>query len=680
MLTFPSAYSTALASSFKDNWIFRIYDKDDNYIGLSFANVTMNDSVAYTGAILNSPSIRDRVDFSSGKSSSGNITLEVSDFTISAVKLSKKLYTGNYINQNVKAYSTLNSNTTMANAVQIFTGRLTSIDFTETEKIKLSIVIQRPWDNIDLPNETSDTGVYVPVVYGDYTGHTTADFMTSKALYPSPKTSSANGNFYFLAPKSESTPVINTYDSRADMFANLDLDTNATVTKDGQDAFEVDGALLTTYKFRPQAVVSGSGFTNPENAINTSTVDYASQTHDVTNGGSQTTDLKLELPSISGKFTSATLYLTGQISISSFVDSGSITLYDYSFGSLTTITARNTSSGTGTTALATSFNILSSITGNSNRLPDSIVLRLASSSLDDIATSCRINDVWLYLVHTVDSTNEPTASGEAESKLQVVYSGNDGFEKSWSAGNVATAPHDIHRDILHRFLGGTTTPTVNNGSAWSVIEGAKSGSMRFFTEPNKSDSLKNYLDKLAYEGGFVFRFDSQNNPVYHYIEDSPSADITLTHSDVIGLSIGHTSLGELITKWVVQYEKNPAGSEYKQKTTHTSSVRTNFFPSGSKENVKDVKLNFLVSDVDHTDGDRNATFLDYYNDILGEPKQTVSFEIVNPTKSNIEVGDVVSFSSMKVNPLSGDWSTVKFIVTSTNRRVGGQVSVQTREI
>ena len=221
---------------------------------------------------------------------------------------------------------------------------------------------------------------------------------------------------------------------------------------------------------------------------------------------------------------------------------------------------------------------------------------------------------------------------------------------------------------------------MNNGSAWSVIEGAKSGSMRFFTEPNKSDSLKNYLDKLAYEGGFVFRFDSQNNPVYHYIDDSPSADITLTHSDVIGLSIGHTSLGELITKWVVQYEKNPAGSEYKQKTTHTSSVRTNFFPSGSKENVKDVKLNFLVSDVDHTDGDRNATFLDYYNDILGEPKQTVSFEIVNPTKSNIEVGDVVSFSSMKVNPLSGDWSTVKFIVTSTNRRVGGQVSVQTREI
>ena len=66
--------------------------------------------------------------------------------------------------------------------------------------------------------------------------------------------------------------------------------------------------------------------------------------------------------------------------------------------------------------------------------------------------------------------------------------------------------------------------------------------------------------------------------------------------------------------------------------------------------------------------------------MLGSVKQVVGFKLVNPTKSNIEVGDVISFSSMKINPLSGDWSTIKFITTDTTRSLGGQISVQASEI
>ena len=119
---------------------------------------------------------------------------------------------------------------------------------------------------------------------------------------------------------------------------------------------------------------------------------------------------------------------------------------------------------------------------------------------------------------------------------------------------------------------------------------------------------------------------------------------------------------------------------YKDKTTHTTSTRTNLYPSGSKENIKEIKLQYLSSAVEKVSGNRNDSYLNYYADVIGELKQLLTFDIVNPTKSNIEVGDIIDFSSMSINPLSGDWSSVKFIVTSTNRTVGGKISVQAREI
>ena len=92
MLTFPNSYSTALSSSFKENWLVRLYKSDGTYIGISFANVTMGDSISYTGAILNKPTIRESVDFTSGRSQNGNITLEVANYNISSSTLLKTLY------------------------------------------------------------------------------------------------------------------------------------------------------------------------------------------------------------------------------------------------------------------------------------------------------------------------------------------------------------------------------------------------------------------------------------------------------------------------------------------------------------------------------------------------------------------------------------------------------------
>lgn len=724
MLTFPSAYSTALASSFKENWIFRLYDKDGAYIGLSFSDVTMDDSKAYTGAIINAPTVRESINFANGTSSTGNLGIEVADYTISSNKFSKTLYTGNYINQTVKVYSTLNSNTAMANAVQIFTGRLISVSLTETENIKMNIVVKRPWDSIDIPNVTGDSGVYTPIAYGYY--GTTLKNSDAVDRFGCPLIEgqggdSTSGQLLYAVAKNESNHMdMAFYDNTIKAFVGTSSFQNATKTVQGQNGKGVRDYLERKYYIRPTSFLleGNNSWSNTDNIFDSDNLgsttgsatfsESQTLTVDDNTDNSKTSDIKLFCPNVSGKIVSAKLYTKASIVLTDDVPFSQEKIrLKFNGTNVTNIIAQSTNSGytlpkTHVTSSSSNDPIYAGTaynefdlkawadSNNSGRFPESITVSFeleatepqGGSGGDTIIGTAKLYDMYIYAIIKNDFSDEPTASKIEADAQKVLWSGvPTSNNTTWTntAGSTvqATSPMRIHRELLHTHLGVTDAPLLNGGA---FDGGANFRYARCHTEPNKPKPIKKFLDTLAYEGGFVFRFDAQNRPVYHFIEDSPSADITLTHSDVLKLKIAHTSLKELITQWNVQYEKNPAQNEYKQKTSHTSSVRTNFFPANSKENIKDVKLDMIVTDVAHTNGNRNASFLDYYNDILGSVKQLVDFSIVNPTKSNIEVGDVITFSSMKINPLSGDWSSLKFIVTNTNRRVGGQISVQAREI
>ena len=723
MLIFPSAYSNALASSFKENWIFKLYDKNGAYIGLSFSDITMDDNKAYTGAIINAPTVRESINFANGTSSTGNLGLEIADYTISSNKFSKTLFTGSYVNQTVKVYSTLNSNTAMANAVQIFTGRLISVSMTETEKVKINIVVKRPWDSIDIPNVTGDSGIYTPIAYGYY--GTTLKNSEAVDRFGCPLIEGQGGDttsgqlLYAVAKNDSNHMDMAFYDNTIKAFVGASSLQSATRTVQGQDGKGVRDYLERKYYIRPTShLLTGSNvWTNPDNILDSDNLNSTSgsatfstsQTLSVNDSSTntKTSAIKLFCPNISGKIISAKLYTKASIVATSGVpfSEEKLIIQFNDVGVATPINASNPGADAHTLT-TTDSNISDPIysgtaykefdikawadTNNSGRFPESITALLSLKAIipqsgngnDTLVGSAKLFDMYIYAIVKNDFSDEPTASKIEADAQKVLWSGvPTSNNTTWTdtAGNVvqATSPMRIHREILHTHLGITDTPLLNGGAFDS---GANFRYARCHTEPNKPKPIKRFLDTLAYEGGFVFRFDAQNRPVYHFIENSPSADITLTHSDVFKLKIAHTSLKELITQWNVQYEKNPAQNEYKQKTSHTSSVRTNFFPANSKENIKDVKLDMIVSNVAHTNGNRNSSFLDYYNDMLGSVKQIIDFAIVNPTKSNVEVGDVLTFSSMKVNPLSGDWSTLKFIVTNTNRRVGGQVSVQAREI
>jgi len=732
VLTFPSNYSSALSSSFKENWIFRLYDKDGGYIGLSFADVTMDDTKSYVGAIVSAPTIRESINFATGTASTGNLTIECSDYDISSTKFSETLFTGNYVNQEVKVYSTLNSITAMADTVQIFTGRLTSVSLTETENVKLSIVVKRPWDDIEIPNDLSDTGVYVPVAYG--TWGTTLKNPNATDRYPIPFLKSTGGDstsgiLYYTVPHSTSNAHDTAhYDKNIRQFVKVTGYQANTESSESVNNRLIRDTFERKYYFRPSSFTNATGtfldsngsstskaWTNLDNAIeyaensSTGSSTYAQTPTLYENDGEQESVISFSLPNISGKINDATCYMKGQVRSTDLPGHGNIKV-QYSFDNstyynfpdfnldqtdwanqYTDFTHNSSGSGNDPMYGGTSFDSFDlkawADSNNNGRMPEIMYIKFyirsdPQGSPEDMEVHFKLYDIYFYSVVQNDFSNEPVASKQEVEAQDILYHGTPTSVNAsgWATGTIQLSTISrIHRELLYTKLGITDTAYKNNDSTFG--NGIKSNAVgRFFTKPNDPKPIKKYLDELAYEGGFVFRFDSQNRPVYHYIEDSPSADLSLTHSDVIDLKVEHTSLKELITQWSVQYEKNPAGSEYKQKATHTSSVRTNFFPSGSKENIKDAKLNWATSGVAKTNGNRNDSFLNYYNDMLGSVKQVVGFKIVNPTKSNIEVGDVISFSSMKINPLSGDWSTIKFITTDTTRGIGGQISVQAREI
>ena len=187
---------------------------------------------------------------------------------------------------------------------------------------------------------------------------------------------------------------------------------------------------------------------------------------------------------------------------------------------------------------------------------------------------------------------------------------------------------------------------------------------------------------MSYEGGFIFRFDSTGTPKYNFIANSPSIDMTISHSHIFGLSVTHSDFDSVTTDWTVQYEKNPASSEYASKSTYSDTSTRSTYNYGTFEGKKDIRLKHLVDSVSRTGTNRNDSFLDYYSQLIGTVKQIISFTLADPTKSNLDIGDVIAFSSMSTEKLDGAWHSTndKFYVTSTSRSVGGQLQVKAREL
>lgn len=693
--TLPTNYANALSSPFKENFLVRLYYDASNYTAIALYDQTVS-SVSYTGCILNNPAIRQSIDLKASTSKSANITLNCADATFGSDKLSALLIAGsnNYLNKKVELYSILNDSSSSSDQIKLYTGRLQSVSMDDS-RVNINIVNHMPTDFINLPYSKSTNGVYTPVAYGDYVDNTAQSTENNK-LYSAPRViGSGFGAVYAVTDSiSSGAGKAHYYDKNAKSFANLTLlDSSASLNVFGVQTVRVDADLTREHRIKPQP--DSGGFIDSGNALDDDNSTFADSGTQTANNSEATQNYVVKLPSVSGKVTTfklyakATLTYTGSASNLDAVRFRYATTYDSTTSAFAnilnvnnpTITADQTISTSGAADITNSgtahseVDLVSVVNSNDNKLPDTITLQsYALAQEGNVVANVKLYDIWFKIISQEDLQNEPTAAKKAFEDMDKVYIGTDGLSKSWSSGT-ATKVHEFHRDILYRFLDVTTAPTN-----YSTLDSARSSWTGRFSNSEPKAS-KNILDQLQYEGGFIFTFN-QDTPKYIFIPNSISADhANVTKSQINNLKISHTGIGDLITKMTINYEKNPAQNEYLQTTTYTSSERGNYNFT-TNESVVEVNLDALVGAVSGG-SNRNDSFANYYDKITGTLKLLVSCDLVDPSLgAKVEVGDFVTFdnSNMATAPFGGAWTSKNFIVTSVNRKLGAQASVQLQEV
>ena len=694
--TLPTNYANALTSPFKENILVRLYYDASNYTAIALYDQTVS-SVSYTGCILNNPAIRQSIDLKASTAKSANITLNCADATFGSDKLSALLIAGsnNYLNKKVELYSILNDSSSSSDQIKLYTGRLQSVSMDDS-RVNINIVNHMPTDFINLPYSKSTNGVYTPIAYGDYVDNTAQSTENNK-LYSAPRViGSGFGAVYAVTDSiSSGAGKAHYYDKNAKSFANLTLlDSSASTSVFGVQTVRVDADLTREHRLKPQ-YDSGS-WTNATNAIDDDNSTFADSGTQTANNSEATQNYVVKLPSVSGKVTTfklyvkATLTYTGSASSLDFVNFRYATTYDSTTSAFANILNVNNPSTSADQTLSTSgaaditnsgtahseVDLVSVVNSNDNKLPDTITLqsRAYTTGTGDVVANVKLYDIWFKIETEEDIQNEPTAAKKAFEDLDRIYIGTDGLDKSWSSG-AATKVHEFHRDILYRFLDVTTAPTN-----YSTLDTARSSWTGRFSNSEPIAS-KDILEQLQYEGGFIFTFN-QDIPKYIFIPDSISADhANVTKSQINNLKISHTGIGDLITKMTINYEKNPAQNEYLQTTTYTSSERGNYNFT-TNESVAEVNLDALVGAVSGG-SNRNDSFANYYDKITGTLKLLVSCDFVDPSLgAKVEVGDFVTFdnANMATSPFGGAWTSKNFIVTSVNRKLGAQASVQLQEV
>lgn len=306
---------------------------------------------------------------------------------------------------------------------------------------------------------------------------------------------------------------------------------------------------------------------------------------------------------------------------------------------------------------------------------DSIRLKVRFASSEDgggpptLVAEIRIYDVYL-ITQRVSETPE-----------DILYVANDGLtDNGWNSNSAITEIHEAHRDLMHRHTSYTNSNTPTNWSSGLNINSVRDWQIRYWMlEPMP---LIEVLEKLQFEGGFISRFNGQNEFIYIFIPDSPSADFTLTKDDIADIDLSVTPFSNIISKMEIEYEKHPAENRYISSVTATNSSTRTDYNIASAENIKKVELDANVSQPSTAPAnasDKNDDFYRYYDHILGTPKIIVDTIVINPAYMGIDVGDILAFDSMNIDPFGESWSGKFFMVVSTQRSVG-TLKITAREI
>ena len=693
-------------SSIAENWLFILNNDNSGALRFAFSDTlsfasnnwedynaqwdsetdtwdTAEDEQFFYGVILNKPTIRESINLSNSTSKSSNISITIPDFNYQGSPISEELFggTNHYINQSVTVYSLINSQTN-----QIGSFRLTDIS-SNGDKISLSMTSHRPWDFIDFPQSTSDTKIYVPVSYGVFTPNSNSYYDTTvathdlansifdvdsvKTLRPSLFNNSADKNGFFLCDESaKADSRAEFWDKSANAFIPINDENNTAITTSilnaGQYCTKSENEYKRALKIRP---TSNSISYDPD-SIPTSNLSNIYDTgaswltnkatigsHTATDGSQEWIEITLNgIPDLDGDFVRGKLFLTTEWNLTSFT------------GALSTFAFSYTVDGTSFTQVSEQLGDRPKTTDSYTitELPDSLELQMkwgAESGASNFITG----EFYIYNVFMLVEYKT------RDDQLKMVYIGADGLTHGITGlSGAITEVHEAHLDLLNRFTGlDVATNPATDIDGWSDLDTSKDWAIRWWQlEPTE---LKKSLEKLQYEGGFIFRYKADGSPQYIHIKDSHTTDETLTKLDMKDITVKPSSLSSLLTKMDVSYEKHPAESRYLTTQTCTNALSRTNYNIQSKENIKQVKLDAYVSPAIPiiAIGNPNDDFYNYYDNIFGDIKMIISATIVNPVYYTLEVGKILAFSDMHpIKAFNTSWSGLQFMITSLSRTPG----------
>ncbi len=684
-----------------ENWLVEIAGASTT-LRLSFADCTIS-SNHYYGVILNSPTIRESIDLKDSKSKTSNINIDIPDFMYGGSLISELLFGGsdNFINRVVTVKSVI------SNATPEIIGyfRLNHIS-RSIDKISLEMASHRPWDFVDLPSVKTARNNYVPIAYGNYeknsnTSYSSPIFETSldgHLYYPCPYEQSRTGRQEFnVAIIDRSTDAeLAYYDNGLDIFIPFTTPISNTFSRTAN-------AFISTCEkyFRRGFAYRADGHTdyhsawaNETNAYDTNTATFSryDATADLTNdnGGvvsvsKDNTDIDFTFPKPDGKLNNAVIKIELKITathgsnFASGSDDFNLRVYvDWdggtNYGDALFHTTDNLNDHAVT--LSKTFTV-----DDDASFPDTIKLAIQWNA-QDVANFGSPGSQWDQLVRVdIKDVNVTAEIINEEADIPLAYVAADGLPATtWNSGNAITEIHQAHRDILYRFADVTTASGSIDG--WSALETSKDWLIRYWKL--NLTSLQSVLEKLQYEGGFIFRFKRGNTavPQYIHIKDSygdSDVDYTITKHDIKNININITPFSDLITKMNVNDRKHPTGKRYTRLRTATSSTVRTAYNIASKENTLDVNLdayiNPEITEYDNStkveDANANDNFFSYYYQVVGVPRLIVTGSIVNFAFYNIDVGDIVEFADMQpVKAFNKAFTDVAFIITSITRKVG----------
>ena len=596
-----------------------------------------------------------------------------------------------------------------------------------------SLFVVRGFANTTLAEHADGASIFnVPITSG-----------SGKLHYSVPDAVRNQDNYPLFSPLNSSGVFVNTYETQ-NASGDLIEDDNRKITQTPLD-------LERSYKYRPRiddliiqpkALVSPSGHSsnitanitedstnNRTKANDTSNTTFAEFDHSISFSSSMTNSDTDTRDKVIFKFKNTkddhkvTEYkLTVLYDVASYTNglSGSDSQDGYEiqiqatgkYGNGKSSNANDISFDSNTTDRSKTFNFLSTsdFTNADGNPPSEIELAIEfecfnARANNSASSTVKIKDIFLTISSKIvpesDSDVNPLEHESAVKAVKKLYCGGDGATKHFSSGVVDNIA-DMHRDILSRYAGRGGSSETPEG--YSDLASARSAwKIQYWN--TKPLEIAKLLDKLQFEGGFIFRFrTSDEKPQYIHIPNgNPTVDHKIGLEDISNFDLSVSPIDRLVTKRIIKYQKSPITNQqiYEQTAEDTSnSIRSNYNIL-SNENIATNALDILIDDgdldkstsaINTGSGNRNDSFANYYRTINGIPKFTANVEIINSQSSNsgdsskyfygMEVGDFCQFESTVINNMpvfNGLTTSTIFIVISITRSPGS-LKVVLREI